>query len=128
MNDALIQAAIEARQFAYAPYSEFRVGAAVEAAGGEVFTGCNVENASIGLTTCAERNAIAAMIRGGETKWTRIAIATENGARPCGACLQVLQEFASDPAQCRAILIAGETPVADFKFVELLPHPFESRG
>lgn len=127
MNDSLIHAAIEARQFAYAPYSEFRVGSAVESVDGKVFTGCNVENASIGLTTCAERNAIAAMVRGGALKWTRIAIATENGAMPCGACLQVLQEFALDPSRCRVILVARESPAAEFKLAEMLPHPFESR-
>src|SRR5690349_6834523 len=94
----LIAIAREARRHAYAPYSKFRVGAAVRATSGEVFTGCNVENASYGLTVCAERNAVFHAVAAGARTFSAIAIAVESKrrVRPCGACLQVLAEFGDD--------------------------------
>ena len=91
----LIDCAKEARLKAYAPYSRFKVGAAVLAKSGNIYTGCNVENASYGLTVCAERNAVAAMAAAGEREITAVAVVTDlkNPAAPCGACRQVIAEF-----------------------------------
>ncbi|MEN6371129.1 MAG: cytidine deaminase [Armatimonadota bacterium] len=94
MNNELIRAAEEARKNAYAPYSKFPVGAAVLTSSGRIFTGCNIENASFGLTICAERVAIANAVASGEREITALAIVTNGAASPCGACLQVIQEFA----------------------------------
>ena len=89
----LIAAAAAVRERAYAPYSGFLVGAALRAADGTIFAGCNVENASYGLTICAERNAIAQAIAAGTCDFTAVAVVSENGVTPCGACRQVLVEF-----------------------------------
>ncbi|MCI0393611.1 MAG: cytidine deaminase [Chloroflexi bacterium] len=95
-RDALIVAAGEAREQAYAPYSHYRVGAAVLAEDGRIFSGANVENASYGLTLCAERSAVAAAVTAGARRLLAAAVCTENGVAPCGACRQVLSEFAGD--------------------------------
>ena len=89
----LIDAALAAQRHAYAPYSQFSVVAAVLTAGGDVFAGCNVENASFGLTLCAERAAVAAAVTGGPDQLEFMAIASSGGVSPCGACRQVLAEF-----------------------------------
>ncbi len=93
--DKLIKAAIAARSKAYAPYSKFKVGAALETIKGKIYTGCNVENASFGLSNCAERTAIFKSISEGDAKFKRIAIVTDatDLTPPCGACRQVLSEF-----------------------------------
>lgn len=98
----LIQAACDIRQRAHAPYSKFHVGAALLTASGKIFTGCNVENASYGLTICAERSAVVSAVAAGEGKagpandWVAMAVATPGGHSPCGACRQVLVEFAPE--------------------------------
>ncbi len=89
----LIAAAAAAREAAYVPYSHFAVGAALLGPGGRIFTGCNVENASFGLTICAERNAVAGAVGQGVRQFSAIAVVTGNGVTPCGACRQVLAEF-----------------------------------
>lgn len=89
----LIALAAEARRKAYAPYSQYAVGAAVLTASGKVYTGCNVENASYGLAVCAERTAAFKAVCDGEREFTAIAVVTENAGTPCGACRQVLAEF-----------------------------------
>jgi len=91
--EALLSAAASAAKHAYSPYSQFCVGAAVETASGRVFSGCNVENASYGLTMCAERVAIFNAISQGDSKVVAVAISSEGAAYPCGACRQVLSEF-----------------------------------
>jgi cytidine deaminase len=99
---ALVTAACDIRRQAHAPYSKFHVGAALLTASGKIFTGCNVENASYGLTICAERNAVFSAVASGEGKpgkennWVAMAVATPGGHSPCGACRQVLVEFAPE--------------------------------
>ena len=95
-QSALLNAAAEVAKQAYSPYSKFRVGAAVQTASGKIFTGCNVENASYGLTICAERVAIFNAISEGGRAFEAIAVSSEGGVYPCGACLQVMFEFAPD--------------------------------
>jgi len=93
LTDDLLQAAIDVRKQAYAPFSQFLVGAAVSTVTGEIFCGCNVENRSYGLTNCAERVAIGSAVAAGFRKFTALVIATSGGVVPCGACRQVLAEF-----------------------------------
>lgn len=95
-RDALLAAAAASRRQAYAPYSNYRVGAAVLADNGRVYSGANVENASYGLAICAERVAVFKAITDGGQRILAVAVATENGGSPCGACRQVLVEFAGD--------------------------------
>jgi len=92
----LIRLAREAHQRAYAPYSQFEVGAALLGVSGQVYTGCNVENISYGLTMCAERVALFKAVSEGEREFQAIAVVTENGVSPCGACRQALSEFGLD--------------------------------
>ncbi len=92
----LVEVALAAQQHAYAPYSRFAVGAALRTSSGAVFSGCNVENASYGLTICAERAATTAAVATGEREFSLLVIATDGGSPPCGACRQFLSEFASD--------------------------------
>jgi cytidine deaminase len=98
MADPLITAALKVRENAHAPFSKFRVGAAVEDDAGNIFTGCNVENATYGLTVCAERVAIFKAISEGARRFKRVAVAadTEELTPPCGACRQILWEFCGD--------------------------------
>ncbi|MEM7032932.1 MAG: cytidine deaminase [Chloroflexota bacterium] len=94
--DDLIQAAIQAADYAYAPYSEYRVGAALLTTEGAIYQGCNVENAAYGSTICAERTAIVKAVSEGNRHFQAIAVATVNAGTPCGPCRQVMREFSSD--------------------------------
>ena len=96
--EALALEAVAARKAAHAPYSRYAVGAALLCADGTVVRGCNVENASYGLTVCAERVAVFAAVAAGRRDFVAVAVATADGASPCGACRQVLREFAAPPA------------------------------
>ena len=126
MFASLVQAAREAAANAHCPYSGYRVGAALLAADGRVFRGCNVENASYGLTLCAERNAITTAIAEGCREFTALAIAggtAESPAYPCGACRQVMAEFMGPETPILvAPLEAGEA--VTIPLGELLPHSF----
>ncbi len=120
--DALVGAAREVRASAYAPYSMFAVGAAV-LAGGRIFTGVNVENASYPLGICAERNAVAAAVAAGEREVRAVAVVAgdENATPPCGGCRQVLNEFGP------RMLVVSESPKGDrkqWRLAELLPDAF----
>jgi cytidine deaminase len=120
----LTEAAEAAREKAFAPFSGFRVGAALETADGEIFTGCNVENASYGLTICAERVAIFKAISEGKRTFTRIAVVadTETLTPPCGACRQIIWEFCGDVPVVMAN-IAGKSET--LLMSELLPRAFD---
>jgi cytidine deaminase len=122
---ALVAAASRARRAAYAPYSGYQVGAAVLGGNGRIFEGCNVENASFGLTICAERNAIAQLVASGERNVVAVAIVTagpEPGT-PCGICRQMIAEFAADVPV--GLAVAGdEAPRTMTSLADLLPHPF----
>src|SRR5688572_21159302 len=98
-RETLVNAAMEARERAYAPYSGYKVGAAVRDGEGRIHAGCNVENISYGLTICAERSALSRMVAGGGTQITEVAVVTADGGAPCGACRQVLLEFAPQASE-----------------------------
>jgi cytidine deaminase len=104
------------------------VGAAVRDEQGRVFTGCNVENVSFGLTLCAERVAIAKMISEGGRKVVQIALASKDGGMPCGMCLQTLLEFADDPSEVHVYVGDDQGDAHEFTLHDLLPHGFESGG
>lgn len=126
MNEELVKAASAARGNSYAPYSGYRVGAALLSGDGRVFTGCNVENVSYGATICAEQSALAAMIAAGARLWVALVVATKDGAAPCGICRQVLSEFAAQNARVIAVSESGESRETGFR--ELLPDGFASRA
>jgi cytidine deaminase len=124
-KEELLAAARLAREKAYAPYSKFRVGAAVLGSGGGIYSGCNVENASLGLTCCAERNAIFAMVASGETEIREILIIGESDefVSPCGACRQVIAEFAPPAAVVHMCNRTGAC--RDATVSELIPFIFQ---
>ncbi len=124
VQQRLIDAALAARMHAYAPYSKFLVGAAVLADDGTITSGANVENASYGLTVCAERVATTAAVSKGARKLRAVAIATSGAASPCGACRQVLAEFG---ASMDVLLVDADDPavVRTTTLDQLLPDQFE---
>ncbi len=125
--DALILAAKQVRENAHAPFSDFRVGAAVRAKSGRIYTGCNIENASYGLTCCAERVAIFKALSEGERGFEAMAVVTDTDALtpPCGACRQIIWEFCGDVP---VILANLKGKVERESAAKLLPRPFDSRS
>ena len=123
MPPELTALALAAQRNAYAPYSGFAVGAAIESVDGRVFVGCNVENASYALAVCAERNAIAAAVVAGATTFTAVAVATPTTppAPPCGACRQALREFGPD---LKVILVNPQGDRVETTLAALLPSSF----
>ena len=122
MRQGLLNAALSARERAYAPYSKFLVGAAVLAKSGKIYTGCNIENASYGLTVCAERNALFSAVGAGEREFTALCVVgdTEAPISPCGACRQVMAEF-----KVPCIILANlKGDVKEYTLEELLPYGF----
>ena len=125
MNQALIEAALAARLHAHAPYSNFLVGAAIEAEDGRIFTGCNVENATYGLTLCAEHVAVFKAISEGVRKFKAIAVSadSERLTPPCGACRQILWEFLGD-VPLTLVNLQGKTE--QLRLSDIFPRPFDA--
>lgn len=119
---ALIQQALIVRDQAYAPYSHYRVGAALLTADGDVFTGCNVENASYPASICAERSAVVQAVSAGQHDFVAVAVVTQDGGSPCGICRQVLNEFA--PAMQVIIANAAGDILLEQSLDQLLPYGF----
>ena len=126
LEKELVEAAIEARERAFAPYSKFKVGAAVRTKGGKIYTGCNVENATFSLTICAERTAIFKAISEGESEFTEIAVVadTDELTPPCGPCRQIIWEFCRDIPVIFANL-KGKSEIVQMS--ELLPRAFDTK-
>ena len=123
LKNQLIEAAQAIQKQSYSPYSNFPVGAAVLTAGGQIISGVNVENASYGLTVCAERHAIGTMIGLGAREITAVAVSSRNGVTPCGACRQVLIEFAA--ADIPIWLITTDTgDIRQTSLYQLIPDSF----
>jgi cytidine deaminase len=120
--DRLVEAARAAQEHAYCPYSRYRVGAALETDDGLLFTGCNVENASYGLTICAERSAVFSAVSAGARRFRRIVVATDSEppGPPCGACRQVLAEFGPE----LEVESVGPTQSKRWRIRDLLPDAF----
>jgi cytidine deaminase len=125
MTDSLIAAALKARENAHAPFSKFKVGAAIEDVDGRIHTGCNVENATYGLTICAERVAVFKAISEGARKFRRVAVVadTDTLTPPCGACRQILWEFCGD---VEIVLANVKGDAEAMRLGALLPRPFDS--
>ncbi len=125
-SDTLVAAARKARRRAHARYSNFKVGAALETADGTIITGCNIENATYGLTVCAERVAMFKAISEGHRKFTRIAVVadTEAPTPPCGPCRQILWEFGGD---LEVVMANLRRETARLQLADLLPMPFDAR-
>jgi cytidine deaminase len=124
VEEKLIAAALAVREYAHAPYSNFRVGAAVHSKSGKIFAGCNVENATFGLTLCAERVAIFKAMSEGERGFDAVAVVadTDTLTPPCGACRQILWEFCGD---AEIILANLSGKIERYRMSQLLPMPFD---
>lgn len=120
-HEALLRAAQEARQHAYAPYSNYTVGAALLTTGGQIITGANVENAVYPATICAERVAVTSAVSQGQREFVAIAVATRNGGTPCGICRQVIHEFAPGAI---VLLVDEDGTVVETTLGDLLPDAF----
>src|SRR5215472_3696773 len=124
MTDPLLTAALAARENAFAPFSKFKVGAALESQVGQIFTGCNIENATYGLTVCAERVAVFKAISEGARQFRRVAVAADTDALtpPCGACRQILWEFCGD---IEIVLVNPRSKIETHRLKDLFPKPFD---
>ncbi len=122
MQKKLIDVAQKARKQAYAKYSNFHVGAAVETKSGVIYQGCNVENASFSLTICAERTALFSAVAAGEREFTRLVVASEAGVCPCGACRQVIWELCGN---IPVIMVDNAGNTKEFWSGDLLPEAFD---
>ena len=127
VNDDLVKQAIAAAENSHSPYSKFRVGAALLAEDGSIFCGTNVENASYGLTICAERSAFFAAVTAGYRKFTAIAIVATGATppAPCGACRQVMAEFCSGDFEIVLATIENPADIQIYTLDNMLPHRFE---
>lgn len=125
--EELWRTAWRVRSNAYVPYSNYPVGAALLSSDGKIWSGCNVENVSFGLTMCAERNAIFQMVAGGSQSIRSVVVATKDGATPCGACRQVLAEFAESPD---IVIVCGseDGQYSEFTLEALFPDGFSSQA
>ena len=121
----LLESARHAQTKAYAPYSNYMVGAAILSKSGNMFLGANIENASYGATICAERTAIGNMVMGGETEILAIAVVTKDDGYPCGICLQAINEFCSDPNLCE-IVVPSKSGFVIHTLHELAPNLWRS--
>lgn len=124
--EEVVNEAFKAKEKAYAPYSKFKVGAALLTKSGKVYTGCNIENASYGLSCCAERVAIFKAVSEGETEFDTLVVVgdTDEPISPCGACRQVMSEF----GDFEVILVSKEKKVKKTSVKELLPYSFEKEN
>jgi cytidine deaminase len=125
MTDALISAALAVRENAFAPFSRFKVGAAIEDTASRIHTGCNVENATYGLTVCAERVAVFKAISEGARKFRRLVVAADTDilTPPCGACRQLLWEFCGD---IEIVLVNPRGKTESYQLKDLFPKPFDA--
>ena len=123
--DSLVSAALQVRENAHAPFSKFKVGAAVEDSTGRIHTGCNIENATYGLTVCAERVAVFKAISEGARGFKRVAVVadTETLTPPCGACRQILWEFCGD---VEIALVNPRGKIETYRLKDLFPKPFDA--
>lgn len=123
-SEPLLAAALAVRENAFAPFSKFKVGAAVQGLDGRIYTGCNVENATYGLTVCAERIAVFKGISEGARRFKRVAVAadTDRLTPPCGACRQVLWEFCGD---VEIVLVNPRGKIETYRLKDLFPKPFD---
>ena len=127
MSNDLIARATAARDRSISPYSHFKVGAAIRTREGKIYDGCNIENASYGLTVCAERLALLKALSEGEREFTEIAVVTDNEklTPPCGPCRQLLWEYCGDiPVRLHSLRQIDQT----YSLAELFPHPFDKKN
>ena len=122
-DNELIQKAIEMRSQALAPYSNYKVGAAVLAESGRIFGGCNIENSSYSLTICAERVALFKAVSEGETKFKALSVSTNNAGMPCGACRQVIWDICGN---IPVFICDDNSLITKTKSIKLLPTPFDA--
>ena len=122
-DNELIQKAIKMRSKALAPYSSYKVGAAVLTESGKIFGGCNIENSSYSLTICAERVAIFKAVSEGETKFKALSVSTSNAGMPCGACRQVIWDICGN---IQVLICDDNSLITKTESIELLPMPFDA--